>query len=100
MICAGFDRFARRHESFLIAGLRPIRPDSGNNDLNFVAKFAPQKACFERARNQTIDSSRDTQTAQSEDMSVELLFDSDLIESLLGRSGTDGHAQDRHLLFS
>src|SRR6266513_2772332 len=31
-------------------------------------------------------------------MSVELLFDSDFIESLLYRTGQDGHAQDRHLI--
>src|ERR1700716_1256897 len=33
-------------------------------------------------------------------MSVELLFDSDLIESLLCRAGQDSHSQDRHLPFS
>ncbi len=65
MICAGFDCFARRHEPLLIAGLRPTRPDSGNNDFDFVAKLAPQKSRFERARNQTIDSGCDTEIAQS-----------------------------------
>src|ERR1700736_4943198 len=33
-------------------------------------------------------------------MSVELLFDSDLIKSFLCRAGQDGHAQDRHPPFS
>jgi len=65
IVCAGFDCLARRHEPLLIARLRPTRPDSRNNDLNFVAEFAPQKSRFERAGNQTIDSGRDTQIAES-----------------------------------
>ena len=42
MICASVDCLARRHESFLIARLRPDRTNSLNDDFDLVAEFRPQ----------------------------------------------------------
>src|ERR1051326_5184984 len=39
VICASFKRLARRHESLLIARLRPNRANSLNSNFDFVAKL-------------------------------------------------------------
>src|SRR5207237_10470888 len=49
---------ARRHESLLVAGFRPTRPHSRHNQFDFIAELFAQKAYLERARDQSINSSR------------------------------------------
>src|SRR6266446_7357884 len=56
IICACFECLAWRHESFLVARLRPPRTDSLNDYLDFIGEFRAQ--CFDlmRTGHDSIDS--------------------------------------------
>ena len=73
IISAGIDRFARRHESFLIVRLRPVRSNSGNDDFDLVAKFGTQRFDFVGTADETINSVFNTKSGQAQDLFVYLL---------------------------
>src|SRR6516225_1855687 len=82
VICASFERFARRHESFLIARLGPGRADSLNSNFYFVAKFRTQLFDFMRTGHHSVDSCFDTQSGEAQDLVVHLGGNADFAQSL------------------
>ena len=60
IIRARFESLARRHESFLVARLRPARANSLNHYFDFIAEFRPQSFDFMRAGYNSIDFCFDT----------------------------------------
>src|SRR5260370_8855955 len=73
IISTGLERFARRHESFLIARLRPARSDSWNNNFDLVAEFGSQRFDFVWTADETINSVFHTKSGQAQDLFVYLL---------------------------
>src|SRR6266849_651583 len=84
IISAGFNRFERRHESLLIARLRPARSNSWNDNFDLVAEFGSQRFDFAWTRHDSVDPIFNAKFCQSHHLFVECVRNSRFAQRFFG----------------
>src|SRR5436305_4933631 len=87
IIRARFEGFSWRHESLLIARIRPGWSNSGDNNFDFVAEPGTKDFDFMRAGDDSIDASCHTQFRQSQDLMIDLIGNSCFAKHAFIRTG-------------